>query len=255
MANPYLSIVIPNYNEMANIKRGVLKEVENYLKDAPFSWEVIISDDEASDGSREEIEKFIKDKDCFTLIKNPHGGKAAAVWSGIQKARGEVVIFTDMDQSTPLKEVEKLLPWYDKGYDVVFGSRGSVRENFDLLRQIASKVFFTFRRTLLLPSVKDTQCGFKSMKTNIAREIFPQLEVIANAGQATGWVVSAYDVELLFLAEKRGYKLKEVPVIWKNEDVSTSKSRKFVKESKDMLKQILRVKIKDLKGGYNVKTV
>ncbi|MBI1871965.1 glycosyltransferase family 2 protein, partial [Candidatus Collierbacteria bacterium] len=138
---PRLSIIIPNYNEKANIQAGAIEEVENYLKSAKFTWEVIISDDGSSDGSRDLIEKTIKDKSGFRLLKNPHSGKAGAIWYGIQAAKGEIVLFSDMDQSTPLKEIEKLLPWYDKGYEVVFGSRGTMRENFPLIRQLASWSF------------------------------------------------------------------------------------------------------------------
>jgi dolichyl-phosphate beta-glucosyltransferase len=248
---PYLSIIIPNYNEKKNIERGVLQEVVDYLSTAKFSWEVIVSDDEATDGSRQMIEKFVKNKKRFTLLKNRHGGKAEAIYSGLQKARGEVVLFTDMDQSTPLKEVEKLLPYYKKNYDVVFGSRGGIRKNAPILRKIMAYSFLTFRKFLLLPKVRDTQCGFKSMRIEAARQIFPNLEVIQNRDKADGWVVTAYDVELLHLSQKKGFKLKEVPVSWKDEDVSTSKSKKFTKESIDMLKQILRVKIRDLTGTYD----
>lgn len=247
---PYLSIIIPNYNEKKNIERGVLQEVVDYLSTAKFSWEVIISDDEATDGSRQMIEKFIKDKKGFTLLKNHHGGKAEAIYAGLKKASGEIVLFTDMDQSTPLKEVEKILPFYKQNYDVVFGSRGGIRKNAPLIRKIMAYSFLTFRRLLLLSNVRDTQCGFKSMRTKAARQIFPSLEVIQNRGKAEGWVVTAYDVELLHLSQKKGFKLKEVSVIWKDEDVSTSKSKKFTKESVDMLKQILRVKIRDLIGTY-----
>jgi len=249
---PYLSIIIPNYNEKKNLERGVLQDVANYLKTAKFSWEVIISDDEATDGSREMIESFVKGRKGFFLLKNPHGGKASAIYAGLQKARGEVVLFSDMDQSTPLSEVEKLLPHYKEGCDVVFGSRGGMRKNAPLVRRISAYSFLTFRRLLLLPQIRDTQCGFKSMRTKVAKKIFPQMEVIQNLGNAQGWSVSAYDVELLHLAQKKGYKLKEIPVQWQDEDTSNSKNRgsKFIKESIDMLKQILRVKLRDLTGTY-----
>lgn len=154
-----------------------------------------------------------------------------------------------MDQSTPIKEVEKLMPYYDQGYDVVFGSRGKARKNFSLMRQITSWGFRTFRQMFLLGHIIDTQCGFKSFKSKVAKELFPKLSVLR--GKATGWSVSAFDVELLFLAEKKGYKLKEVDVIWSQQDISTGKDNKLIKESTDMLKQILTVKLNDLKGLYH----
>lgn len=254
MPKPRLSIIIPNYNETANLQAGALDKVTRYLKNAPFTWEVIVSDDGSTDGSCRLVEKFCQKHSGFQLLKNPHGGKAQALWAGTQTARGEIVIFTDMDQSTPLKEVEKLLPWYQRGFDVVFGSRGKARKNFPWFRQITSWGFRQVRQLFLLKNVMDTQCGFKSFRTKVAQEIFPLLSVINRSSQVSGWSVTAYDVEILFLARKRGYLLKEVEVLWQDEDVSTSKSKNFITESTDMLKQILRVKIKDLRGEYEVKT-
>ena len=104
-----VSIIIPNYNERENLERGVLEEVANYLNKAKFTWEVIINDDGSTDGCIEILESFVKNHQGFKLIKGNHGGKAYGLWSGIKKAKGEIVLFTDMDQSTPLKEIEKLL--------------------------------------------------------------------------------------------------------------------------------------------------
>jgi len=249
--SPKVSIIIPNYNEKENLERGVLEEVLSFLKKADFSWEVIINDDGSTDGSLKILEDFVKKHQGFKLIKGKHAGKAQGLWNGIQKAKGDIVLFTDMDQSTPLKEIKKLLPWYDKGFDVVYGSRGKSRKNSPLHRIIISWGFRTIRQIFLLKKTTDTQCGFKSLKREIALEIFPQLSVIKNTKSAKGWTVSAYDVELLFLAEKKGYKLKEVDVFWQDEDVSTGKEKNFITESVDMLKQILTVKLNDLRGKYN----
>lgn len=250
---PKLSIVLSNYNEHANLKRGVLVEMLNFLKKANFTWEVIINDDGSTDGGDLLIADFVKKNPGFTLIHGNHGGKAVGLWNGIQAAKGEVVLYTDMDQSTPLGEVVKLLPWFDKGYDVVFGSRGKMRKNFPITRQMASWIFRSVRATLLLHDVVDTQCGFKAMKLEAAKRIFPKLSVLTKKATTKGWTVSAFDVELLFLAEKYGYKLKEIDVTWKDEDTSRSKQRGFVSESIDMLMQIFQVKINDLSGKYDKK--
>lgn len=251
---PKLSIVLSNYNEHANLERGVLTQMADYLKSVKYSWEVIINDDGSTDGGDKIIENFVQKHSGFKMIRGQHGGKAAGIWNGIQVAQGEFVLFTDMDQSTPLGEVEKLLPWFDKGYDVVFGSRGKMRNNFSLVRQLSSWAFRSFRGIMLLPNVVDTQCGFKSLKTTVAKQIFPLLSVIKNRRVVSkGWTVSAFDVELLFLSEKLGYKLKEIDVIWKNEDTSISKQKSFVSESLDMLKQIIQVKLNDLSGKYDKK--
>ncbi|HCC08667.1 TPA: hypothetical protein DEP81_01655 [Candidatus Woesebacteria bacterium] len=253
MSEIKLSIVIPNFNEKENLDRGVLEEVYDYLKKVSYDYEVLISDDGSTDGSKELAEKFVRSHQGFRVLQNPHGGKAKAVYAGIKAAKGEIVLFTDMDQSTPLIEVEKLIPWFDKGYDVVFGSRGKARENFPWYRQLTSWGFRVVRGIFLLRHVVDTQCGFKAFKTDVAKKLFPKLSVLADKKESKGWSVSAFDVELLFLAEKYGYKLKEVDVAWKDEDTSTGKDKRFIKESTDMLKQILQVKKNDLQGKYDQK--
>jgi glycosyltransferase involved in cell wall biosynthesis len=250
MSKPYLSIVIPCYNEKENLNRGVLDEVEKYLLKQKFTWEVIISDDGSSDESRDLVGKFIKGKKNFRLIENEHGGKPSAVWGGIKNAIGEYVLFTDLDQSTPLKEVEKLMPFF-ADYEVVIGSRGFERENFSIIRKIGSNVFRIFRQSLMLRDIKDSQCGFKVFRTSVALEIFPLLQFFKQKVVAKGWKVTSFDVELLFIAEKKGYKVKEVEVIWKDRDVAKGKQKSYFKESKEMLMQILRVKLNDLKGLYN----
>ena len=248
-----LSVVLSNYNEKENLERGVLEQMYQYLSKVKYPWEVIINDDGSTDGGDKLIEEFVKDHRGFKMIHGSHGGKATGIWNGIQAAKGEVVLFTDMDQSTPLKEVEKLLPWFEQGYDVVYGSRGKMRKNFPWYRQVTSWGFRVFRGIFILKDVVDTQCGFKAMRLSLAKEIFPRLSVIRDKSTAKGWKVSAYDVEMLFLAEKLGSKLKEVDVVWRNEDTSTGKDHNFVSESIDMLKQILQVKINDLKGNYDKK--
>lgn len=249
-----LSVVISNYNEKGNLHRGVLEQMYSYLKTASYTWEVIINDDGSTDGGDKIIADFVKNNSGFKLIKSNHGGKAAGIWNAIQKAEGEIVLFTDMDQSTPLKEVEKLLPWFDDNYQVVFGSRGKMRKNFPFTRQITSWGFRVFRGLFLLHDVVDTQCGFKALKTDVAKKIFPVLQIIKSPKSVSkGWTVSAFDVELLFLAEKNGYNLKEVDVNWRDEDTSTGKGKNFINESLDMLKQIARVKINDLQGKYDQK--
>lgn len=253
MSDIKLSIVIPNFNEKENLDRGVLDQVYSYLEKVGYNYEVLISDDGSSDGSTDMAEKYARSHSSFRVLRNPHGGKAKAVWAGIKAAKGEIVLFTDMDQSTPLKEVEKILPWFDKGYTVVFGSRGKARANFPWYRQITSWGFRFVRGLFLLRDVIDTQCGFKAFKTSVAKELFPKLSVLTDQKTSKGWSVSAFDVELLFLAEKYGQKLKEVDVDWKDEDVATNKDKKFIKESTDMLKQILQVKFNDLKGLYDKK--
>ncbi len=246
----FLSVVIPCYNEEANLKQGVLAQVGSYLKKQSYSWEVIISDDGSTDNSGRLVQEFVKKHPGFILLKNQHGGKPYAVWQGIKKARGEVVLFTDMDQSTPIKEVAKLLSYFDRDFEVVIGSRGIKRKGTPFYRQLAALIFLSLRRLLLLPNIRDTQCGFKALKTKVAQELFPKLSVLENWQQASGWRVTAFDVELLYLAQKLGYKIKEVEVAWQDEDVATGKNKNFIKESRQMLEQIISVKKNDWRGKY-----
>jgi glycosyltransferase involved in cell wall biosynthesis len=247
---PFLSVIIPCYNEGENLKRGVLDEVYNFLKKQDFSWEVIISDDGSTDNSRDLVKKNILKKENFKLKENLHGGKPSAVWEGIKEAKGEYVLFTDMDQSTPIGELLKLKPYLEK-YEVVIGSRGKGRENFSLVRKIGSNIFRLLRKMILLPKINDTQCGFKILRTDITKKIFPMLQFFKKEKAIKGWKVTSFDVELLFIAEKLGYKIKEVLVEWKDRDVSRGKKKSYFKESVEMLEQILRVKWNDLKGLYD----
>jgi len=121
-----------------------------------------------------------------------------------------------------------------------------------LSRRLASAIFSSVRRLILLPNIIDTQCGFKAFKSDVATIIFPKLAYFSDRLDQSGWTVSAYDVEFLFMAQFLGYKIKEVKVKWQDEDTSTTKNRadKFKKESIQMAKEIYRIKLKQLKGGY-----
>ncbi len=252
--NIFLSVVIPSYNETENLKRGVLDEVNSYLQKQKYSWEIIVSDDGSpQEESRKLAKSYCDSHKGFVFLENEHAGKPFALWSGIQKTSGEIILITDMDQSAPLKELEKLLPWYQENFDLVIGSRGTKRKNFSLFRLLASTIFRIFRQSLILPKIVDTQAGFKTFKRTVAIDIFPRLQVIQKGRQpAVGWKVGAWDAELLYIADKYGYKIKEVPVLWEDQDISTGKkgTGKFVQESLEMLEQIFRVRLNDFRGYY-----
>lgn len=249
----YLTVIIPCYNEEENLKRGVLSEVFNYLKGKDFDWEVIISDDGSTDKSREIVKTEIKKFKNFKLLENPHGGKPSALYYGIKKAEGNWVLFTDMDQSTPIGELDKLLPYADKDYSAIIGSRGLSRKDFPVYRKLGAMVFATIRRFLILPEITDTQCGFKMFKNKVLKENFSKLEFFRTKEKVSGWSVTSWDVEFLHILKSRSYTIKEVVVDWKDRDVSKGKDlglKKYVKESKEMFAQILRVKINDIRGMY-----
>ncbi|MCE5258570.1 MAG: glycosyltransferase [Chloroflexi bacterium] len=249
MGSVYLSVVVPCYNEEENLLHGALEEMAAYLTAQSFSWEVIVSDDGSTDHSREVIKQRISDKPGFSLLENPHGGKPSAVWYGIQAAVGQFVLFTDMDQSTPLNQFDKLKPLLDAGYDVVIGSRGTERENFPLYRRVGSAVFRSFRRLFILRHISDTQCGFKAFKIDAARAVFPQLEALQTKPQAKGWQVTAFDVELLYLSERAGYRIAEVVVEWSNRDFALNKNKSYWRESRHMADQIFRILLRRMRRG------
>jgi len=249
-----LSVIIPCYNEEENIKRGVLNEVEKYLLTQKYPWEVIVCNDKSTDNSLKLVTDFAKNQPKFKVLDLPKGGKAGALWGGIQKTKNDIVLFTDMDQSTPLKELSKLLPYFDQGYDVVIGSRGRLRQGNSILRKLGANIFRELRNFLLRTDIFDTQCGFKAMKTQLAKEIFPKLAVIKKIQSQTVWRVTAYDVEMLTIAHKLGKRIKEVQVVWNNEDTSTTKgdpNLRYINESKEMIIEVWRIFTNNLKGVYD----
>jgi glycosyltransferase involved in cell wall biosynthesis len=247
-----ISIIIPCYNEENNLKRGVLNEVATYLESVNYQYEVLICNDASTDNSLKIAQAFAITHPGFRVLDLPHGGKPSALLGGINQAVYPWVLFSDMDQSTPLNQLEKFLPHMDN-YDVIIGSRGTQREGNTLMRKIGANVFLNIRRLFLLPEVTDTQCGFKAMKTDLAKGIFPKLSAVVTASATSGWRVTAYDVEMLFLAHLSGKKIKEIPVVWQNEDTSTTKgdlTARYRKESIQMAKELWRVKLNHLRGVY-----
>lgn len=216
MSDPYVSIVIPAYNEETNIRLGVLDKVFRYLDHQTYSWEVIIVNDGSSDQTGMLIKEFVRITKGFRFIDNPHQGKAATVMTGVLSAKGKYVLFSDLDQATPLKEIEKILPWFEKGFDVVIGSRKNKREGAPLLRRFMARGFMLLRTVILgLKGISDTQCGFKAFRKEVAHSIFNHLALYGKIKKVTGSMVTAgFDIELLFLAKTLGYKIKEVPVEW-----------------------------------------
>ncbi|HUW22068.1 MAG TPA: glycosyltransferase [Candidatus Bathyarchaeia archaeon] len=250
MKKVFLSVIIPCYNEEANLQKGVLAELAGYLSKQKYSWEVIISDDGSTDASKKIVKNYIANSQQFLLLANIHGGKAFALKSGIEKAQGEIILTADMDQSTPIKELEKLLPWFKKGFPIVIGSRGLVRKGTAWYRKLMTIGFRMIRGVFLLGEINDTQCGFKAYRTEVIKSIFPKLEIFKDIKEVKGWRVSAIDVELLFLAQKKGYKIKEIQVEWQNRDLSKTKQHNFLRESQNMFFEVIRVKLNDWRGKY-----
>ena len=208
---PELSIIIPAYNEAASIVR-TLTCVRNYLERSGSTFEVIVSAD-GNDGTRERAREFAGNDERFNVIgSSERGGKGRGVRQGIQMARGQIVGFVDADYKTPIEEVDKLLPFFREGYDLVIGSRGmgdsKIERPQKLYRRVGSRVFaFGMRTVTGLRDVIDTQCGFKFFTRRAARDIFARQRI-------DGYM---FDVEILRLAQTLGYRIKEVGIRWQDD--------------------------------------
>jgi dolichyl-phosphate beta-glucosyltransferase len=248
---PSVSIVIPCYNESANLRAGSLTHVALYAEKADDVAEVLVVDDGSTDASRELISALAAKHAKLRLLAEPHRGKAGAVVAGIMAARAEYVLFTDMDQATPIEELEKLRPLLSQGYDVLVGSRAGHRQGAPLVRKLMATGFIFVRRLILdIGDVADTQCGFKALRSELARRVVGQLRVfkpgIQHASGAT--VTAGFDAELLFVARRLGARIREVPVNWHY--VGTRRVHP-VKESWRGFKSLLLVRASELRGDYD----
>lgn len=251
MNNLSLSVVIPCFDEIANLRKGVLDKVEHFLSKKKISYEVIVVDDGSTDGSREFIKDFTKENSKFRLIENPHLGKAGAVTKGILEAKGEYILFTDMDQATPIEELDKLLSYFEDGFDIVIGSRKSTRKGAPLTRILMARGMIILRSFLIgIKGISDTQCGFKMFKHDVAKKIFTKLNDFHSGFQKVSGssVAAGFDVELLYIAQKMGYKIKEVPVDWLYVE---SRRVSPIKDSIEGLKSLFQIKFSDLSKKYD----
>lgn len=247
----FLSVIIPCYDEMANLQKGVLDKIVHYLEKKKITYEVIIADDGSKDGSVAFIEVFIKDNPRFSIIKNPHYGKAGAVTTGMLKATGQYRIFTDMDQATPIEEIEKLLPFLEsKKYDIAIGSRNSQRKGAPPERLFISRASVILREYVIgLREISDTQCGFKMFTGIAAEDIFSRYKKLKHGFEKIEGTAITYgsDIELLYIAKKHGYKIKEVPIEWLH--VETRRVNP-VKDSIQGVLDLLRIKRNIWAGKY-----
>jgi dolichyl-phosphate beta-glucosyltransferase len=206
-----LSLVVPAYNEARRI-RQTLESLRSWLAARGLAFEVIVAAD-GDDGTRE-IAASVGEGDARLTVLGgtERGGKGRAVRLGVARARGRVVGFVDADGKTPIEELDRLLPWLDRGFDVVIGSRALAESRVEveppLHRRLGSRAFRRAVHVLLgLRGVHDTQCGFKVFRGDVARDLFARQRI-------DGYM---FDVEVLRLAERLGYRIKEVGVRWRDD--------------------------------------
>lgn len=247
---PSVSIVLPCYNEETNLRAGCLAHVTTYAQRADDILEVLVVDDGSVDASRELVQALTVRYPKVRLVAEAHRGKAGAVIAGIRAAAGAYVLFTDMDQATPIEEIEKVRPRIAEGYDVVVGSRHG-REGAPLVRKLMAGGWMILRRMIVdVGPVSDTQCGFKALRAPMARTICDQLRIFRpDVQQAAGAAVTAgFDAELLYVARRLGARVAEVPVRWHY--VGTRRVHP-VKESLRGLRGLIQIKLASMRGEYD----
>jgi dolichyl-phosphate beta-glucosyltransferase len=228
-----LSIVIPCYNEEQRLPRTI-EQIERYLAGKELSHELILVDDGSSDGTRTIMDAAAARNRSVRLEALPHNrGKGRALAVGVAAARGAEILVTDADLSTPIDELDKLRAELGKGAGVAIGSRalrGSrVEVSQPIYRVLMGKAFNLLVQAVLLPGIWDTQCGFKLFRADVAHEVFAELTT-------DGF---GYDPEVLYRAKKRGVKIAEVPVVWRN---SAPTKVSPIKSSLDMFRHVLRIR-------------
>lgn len=236
---PFLSIIVPVYNEEKRMKKGVEK-IFRFIDEQKFTVECIIVNDGSTDITLQMLQA-LKHPSLKIISYERNRGKGYAVRKGIKSAKGEYRLFLDIDMSTPIEEFHKFLPFL-KRYDVVIGSR-RVRESKILvhqpfLRERMGAVFTFLSATILSVAVSDFTCGFKCFSKKASQIVF-------SLGSLDGW---GFDSEIIFLSQKKGFAIKEVPVVWKND---TQTRVVLLKDVFLSFWDLLTIRINELSGKYD----
>lgn len=206
---PFLSVIIPAFNEEKRLPRSLASALD-FLKRQPYSWEIIVSDDGSSDATVVTARAILKDVPHQVLVTAVNRGKGHAVRQGVMAAKGEYILYTDADFSTPVEEVTRFLEHLKNDYEIVIGSRalpGSrVEVHQNILRETMGRTFNLFARLFSFHDIHDSQCGFKCFRGEVAKALFSRQRLDS----------FSFDPEIIYLAQKKGYRIREEPVIWRN---------------------------------------
>lgn len=238
--NPKLSVVIPAYKEEKRLKKH-LPVFLSFPGKVNFPVEVIFVDDGSPDSTAQIIKEAIKGKENFHLIRlSQNRGKGGAIKEGMLRARGEFRLFADADNATPVGQATRLLA-EGKDCDVVIASRyikgAKILRRQSIFRILGGRLLNLLTQLVLLPGITDTQCGFKLFSAKVVERIFPQTR-LENFN---------FDLEVLAIARSLGYRIKEVPVEWKDDPHSTVNP---VRDGLRFLKDLLRIRISRARGEY-----
>ena len=238
MAKPFLSVIIPAFNEERRIS-ATLASVIDYLGAQEYTWEVVVVDDGSTDATSAFVNAVVDIDDRVRLERVPHRGKGWAVRHGMLAATGELRFMCDADLAMPIAQLRLFIDRMAESHDVVIGSRegaGARRYDESFMRHLRGRVFNRVVRLLAVGGFQDTQCGFKCFRSAAAEELF--------ASQRT--VGFGFDVELLYVATKRRLRILEMPIEWHHQDASTVRSV----DAFLMLRDVLMVRLRDMRGFY-----
>lgn len=238
-----LSVIIPAHNEEHRIEKTLL-DVDAYLEKTGYEYEIIVVNNNSNDKTVEIVQKLESTTvQNAKILSETVVGKGAAVRRGIMEAVGEYSMFMDADNATPISEIEKFWPFLEQGIEVVIGSRyqdpSSVKIRQPLYKVILSRMSNILIQIVLIPHIKDTQCGFKAFKSEAAKQIFKHVTIF-------GW---AFDMELLAVALKLSYRIKEVPVSWEEHGGSHVPLGAYLQSLRDLFI----IKFHALTGRYSSK--
>lgn len=246
-----VSIVIPVYNESERIGHS-LETLAAFLAAASFPAEVIVADDGSTDDTRAIVERHAERFEDVRVLALPHGGKARAVLAGLRIATQPVVGFMDADLATPLETLNEAVARLQDGSDVAIGSRegaGSRRIGEPVYRHIMGRMFNALVRALLLPAIHDTQCGFKFMTLTSATDVLERVRLYQDEPYVTQPRVTAFDVELLYIARKLSLDIAVIPVTW---SYGSSSKVSPVRDTLQNLRDVLLVWLNGRRGLYQV---
>lgn len=236
-----ISIIIAAFNEEKRIIPSLLK-IKEYLTKQDLPYEIIVVDDGSTDGTHAVVTDLIKDIPYLKVIHYaPNKGKGHALRTGVLASKGDIILLSDADLSTPIEELSKLLPLInDNKYDIVIGSRAlalsEILKRQPWWRQSMGKFFNKLVKALVIENFKDTQCGFKVFRGDIARSLFKEAQIDR----------FAYDVEILAIGKKKGCKIVEAPVRWINSPESKVDP---IRDSVQMLFDLLKIRMTIGKTG------